>query len=134
MSIKIKRIIVIISPFILITVLAFLAYFVINNVRLPQCFFNKYLHIYCPGCGMTRAAEALMRGDILLSLRNNFMLIGGIVLGLLYYIEYALKVFGKKVNFKVLHNPKVIYAFLILLGVFFVLRNFIPAIAPVLNY
>lgn len=72
-----------------------------------------------------------MRGDIFLSLRNNFMFIGGIVLGALYYIEYALKVFGKKVNFKILHNPKFIYGLLIIIGIYVVLRNFIPEIAPI---
>lgn len=80
---------------------------------------------------MTRAGYALINGDILLSLRNNIMLVGGIVLGGAYYLEYTLKVFGKKVNFKILHNPKFIYGLLIIIGIYVVLRNFIPEIAPI---
>lgn len=59
------------------------------------------------------------------------MVIGGILLGAVYYIEYALKVFGKNVNFKVLHNRKIIYILLMVLGLFAVARNFIPYIAPI---
>lgn len=131
MNNKVKRFIVVVAPFVLMAALIVCASYAVNNLRLPRCFFYTVLHFHCPGCGMIRACESLLRGDILLSLRNNFMFIGGIVLGALYYLEYALKVFGKKVNFKFLHNPKFIYGFLIFLGVFYVLRNFIPEIAPI---
>lgn len=130
MNIKLKRFIVIFLPPALIALFFICASFVVRHISFPQCFFNKYLGIYCPGCGITRAVKALLRGDIVFSLRNNFMVLGGIVLGALYYLEYALKVFGKKVRFKFLHKPVLIYGFLIFLGVFAVLRNFIPAIAP----
>jgi hypothetical protein len=32
------------------------------------CFWDRFFHIYCPGCGGTRAIEALVHGDILMSL------------------------------------------------------------------
>lgn len=32
------------------------------------CFFSNFLGIYCPGCGGTRAVEALFHGHFLLSL------------------------------------------------------------------
>ncbi|MBR6708326.1 MAG: DUF2752 domain-containing protein [Clostridia bacterium] len=33
------------------------------------CVMSRVLHLYCPGCGGTRAVGALLRGDILTSLR-----------------------------------------------------------------
>ena len=39
------------------------------TVILPPipCFFNTFFHMYCPGCGGTRALSALLHGKILLS-------------------------------------------------------------------
>ena len=38
---------------------------VLKRYEMPPCVFSTYLHIYCPGCGGTRAVEALLRGHIL---------------------------------------------------------------------
>lgn len=37
----------------------------------PPCLFHELTHLYCPGCGGTRAAILLLRGDILGALRMN---------------------------------------------------------------
>ena len=42
-----------------------------SHIPLPTCWIYEELHLYCPGCGCTRAFEALLRGDILRSLRYN---------------------------------------------------------------
>ena len=36
-----------------------------------MCLLHDFLHLYCPGCGGTRAIVALLRGQILHSLRCN---------------------------------------------------------------
>lgn len=37
----------------------------IDVLNLPiRCVFNEYMHIYCPGCGGTRAIVLLLHGDI----------------------------------------------------------------------
>lgn len=41
---------------------------VVPNANLPQCVWWTVLGIYCPGCGGTRAFEALLQGHILQSL------------------------------------------------------------------
>lgn len=38
------------------------------------CVWRHFLHIPCPGCGMTRAAVALLHGDLAKMLRGHFML------------------------------------------------------------
>ena len=36
-----------------------------------MCLLHDFLHLYCPGCGGTRAVVALLRGQIVHSLRCN---------------------------------------------------------------
>jgi Protein of unknown function (DUF2752) len=43
----------------------------------PQCSFKKLTGFHCPGCGLTRAAHALVHGDILRALSMNVFFIGG---------------------------------------------------------
>ena len=49
---------------------------IMNFIRLFECPIKKYLHIYCPGCGGTRATDALLAGDIVSSLYYNPMVVG----------------------------------------------------------
>ena len=41
----------------------------------PQCPFYRLTHLYCPGCGNTRALFCLLQGDIAGVFRNNAMFI-----------------------------------------------------------
>lgn len=36
-----------------------------------ECFFRIHFHIYCPGCGGSRAVLALLRGNLIQSLKYN---------------------------------------------------------------
>ncbi len=44
---------------------------------LPPCHIHAYTGLLCPGCGTTRALQALVHGDIALSLRQHPLLIPG---------------------------------------------------------
>lgn len=37
----------------------------LKRLEMPPCVYYACLHIYCPGCGGTRAVEALLHGRIL---------------------------------------------------------------------
>ena len=50
-------------------VLVYAAWF--SHAPLPVCRIYTDLHLYCPACGCTRAFIALLRGDLLRSLRYN---------------------------------------------------------------
>ena len=125
-----ERILVVLLPIISAILLYFVAVFVAKNITLPQCLTYKYFEIYCPGCGMTRSVIALLHGDILLSLRNNALIIFGILLLFALYLELVFKVFGKRLRFPI-HSNKFIIGILIMMGVYSVLRNFVPFLAPV---
>ena len=56
------------------------------NLRLP-CFFALITHLYCPGCGCTRALGALLRLDVAASLAYNPTAL--LVIGLIVYYEIA---------------------------------------------
>ena len=55
----------------------------ISGLHFP-CLFALLFHLYCPGCGCTRAAEALFRLDFAASLAANPSVLVGAAL-LLYY-------------------------------------------------
>lgn len=43
----------------------FLYLYLLRVQRVPfLCFFSRITHLYCPGCGCTRALEALLRFDL----------------------------------------------------------------------
>ena len=61
-----------------------------GGIRFP-CTFALLFHLYCPGCGCTRAAEALLRFDLVGSLvANPSVLLGGITL-LYYEVQFILR-------------------------------------------
>jgi hypothetical protein len=41
----------------------------------PQCPVFRYLHMYCPGCGATRALAALLHGQLLQALHYNALVV-----------------------------------------------------------
>lgn len=38
---------------------------ILKRFTVPPCVFSTCLHVYCPGCGGTRAVDALLHGHIL---------------------------------------------------------------------
>lgn len=53
-----------------IGILTFFDPFSASNV-LPPCLFHALTHLYCPGCGTTRALHALLHGEPVLAVRMN---------------------------------------------------------------
>lgn len=60
----------------LLTIVSGLLYTILIHMTgfsLP-CLIHQFTGIYCPGCGMTRAALSLMHGHLWTSLRQNAMI------------------------------------------------------------
>lgn len=127
---KLKKTIYIILPFALIPVLFFVGKFVSQYAHLyPGCPIYNLLHLYCPGCGMTRAFTALFHGDIILCLRQNVFCILSIIVAIWLYIEFLFKVFGKKAPFSFNTTFWAVVA-LVLCIVYFVIRNVFGILVP----
>ena len=95
-----------------------------------RCSFYSLTGYWCPGCGNTRSAEALLHGHILSSVRNNPLLPLLLLVLILAYIENLGVLAGKRI--KLLPERKGVWITVsCLLAVFYILRNFIPALGPV---
>lgn len=96
---------------------------------LPPCSFYSMYHLYCPSCGNTRSVTALLRGDILTSLRFNIVPIILSILSFIAYIELATYSFGKHIRLfpRSLRFHITLISILIL---YMIIRNFIPYLTP----
>lgn len=125
------KVLVIAAPVALAVICCFAAVFILKHFTFPPCFSWYFLHIHCPGCGATRSVYALTQGNVLLAMRQNIAIPVFIVLAVLYYLEFALKVWGISFKIPFIHNIKFILSLLAIWFVYAVVRNFVPAIAPI---
>lgn len=121
------KIVLLLSPFLVLGIFIFLKCFVFSiTANFPSCFFRDTFQVYCPACGNTRSVLALLRGDLLQSLRYNITpiillcLLGGLYLEAVNY--YVLK------NYKKIfpRNQIFWFSFLFLMFLYYIIRNFIP--------
>lgn len=121
------KIVLLLSPFLVLGMFIFLKCFVFSiTANFPSCFFRDTFQVYCPACGNTRSVLALLRGDLLQSLRYNITpiillcLLGGLYLEAVNY--YVLK------NYKKIfpRNQIFWFSFLFLMFLYYIIRNFIP--------
>lgn len=124
------KILIILSPVILFVLAYFGAKFFDAHDSQPTCFTLRLFGFYCPACGMTRSVIALMNGDILLSIRQNAMVIVFILLYVVFYIWYILKLFNVKF-YLFLQNEWFWYILITVWFIYGISRNFIPLIAPI---
>ncbi|MCR5655470.1 MAG: DUF2752 domain-containing protein [Lachnospiraceae bacterium] len=96
---------------------------------LQGCIFHRFTHLYCPGCGGTRAVHLLFTGHPLLSLRAHPVVLFTAVPVLYYYMK-CLIVYIKNKNKPECRDGvwirirlHFLIASLILILVYFVARN-----------
>lgn len=61
----------------------------------PGCPIHRWTGVYCPGCGGTRAFEALLHGQFLKSLRFHPLVVPAVLFTVVYLILLLLWKFGK---------------------------------------
>ena len=96
----------------------------IQELFAGECSFRTTFNIYCPGCGGSRAAIALLQGDIIQSLKYNpitlLFLLNVMLTTIIDIVKYASK--GKYVFSKLKLISNVV--FLAFLVGYFLLRNY----------
>lgn len=116
---KIKKLITV-NIIVFICVLLFIAFSIISNrFGLTKCMFLNTFHLYCPGCGGTRALFALLRFDIVASIQYNPTVLAGIIVYLYYNIRALVEI--KRKNEKYFSREKY---YLIIIVVAIMIINF----------
>ena len=63
------------------------------DIPFTDCYFHKYLHLYCPLCGGTRAFMAIIRFDIVSALKYNAFAVYLFALAIYYEIKSGIMAF-----------------------------------------
>lgn len=113
----------------LIPLLIFL-YFVFNLISRfldisssRQCFFYSTFHLYCPGCGGTRAFDHLIHGDLLQSIYYNAFVPYFTIIFLVFFVSQTISHITKgEIKGVGVHKWMVILG-LIILFVQFIIKN-----------
>lgn len=89
----------------------------------PKCPVYTATGIYCPGCGSQRAAHKILNGNIIEGIRHNYMIVL-LAMVLLYqgFIYVMNDMLGKNIT-NLLHKSKVTLSILIIVILFWILRN-----------
>ncbi|WP_408612159.1 DUF2752 domain-containing protein [Flavivirga spongiicola] len=89
----------------------------------PKCPLYSLTGIYCPGCGSQRATHQFLQGHILDGIKHNFLIILLVVV-LLYDASIKLiKIVFNRAFINLLHASKTTYTILIIIILFWILRN-----------
>ena len=96
---------------------------------LPKCSVHTLTGVWCTGCGNTRSVTALFHGQIWRAVRCNPTMPFFALVAILFYAETVIGIYNDKV--RLLPRKKAFWwTVLALFLVFFILRNFIGALAP----
>lgn len=89
----------------------------------PKCPFYSFTGIYCAGCGSQRAIHQIVNGNIITGIQHNYLLV--LVFGVLSYktIIYFLNKIYTKTFSDIFHKPIATKIILILVLLFWMLRN-----------
>jgi hypothetical protein len=107
--------------------------FLKNYITIPTCAIYKYLHIYCPACGSTRATLTLIKFNIIDSLRYNPFIVYILFFSTLYIITETINIinFSNESNlkhsyFNIISNKfKLSWSLIIIIGLILLFANFI---------
>lgn len=95
------------------------------------CPFHELFHIYCPGCGGTRALFELLHGHILQSLYYNPAVFLGLLLILYYEAGAIITIIKNNGKCYYYQKGKLIYGYLIIVALFTVIRAYLLVVMKI---
>lgn len=95
-----------------------------NVIPVMPCMIHELFHVYCPGCGGTRALFALLQGEVLRSLYCNPAVVLGIFLVLHYEIGIIITLVKKNGKRYYCSNLLLVGLYLGILVTFTIVRNY----------
>lgn len=91
----------------------------------PVCPVYRYLHLYCPGCGSTRALAALLHGQVIEAMHYNPLFVALVPVLLLFgMMVYWKAVVRNEIRWPQIPGPALTF-FLGIVTVFTIARNMI---------
>ncbi len=88
------------------------------------CLFRTITGLYCPGCGGTRAAIALLHGNIILSFFYHPLVLYIAVVAVFYIASHALSFVTKKPGFRKDPGSAFVNAALVIIVINFLVKNY----------
>jgi Protein of unknown function (DUF2752) len=89
----------------------------------PRCPVFLWLHLYCPGCGGTRALAALFHGRLEEAMHWNALLVVSLPLAAGFFVM----AYGRAISTAAFYWPRIpdwlLASYLVLAGIFTVVRN-----------
>jgi hypothetical protein len=94
-----------------------------HQTLLPPCPFHAATGLWCPGCGLTRATHAILRGHLMTGLGYN--LFTPVLFGLIAWswLVWAGKVVGRPIPEPAMVPRKIWVGLIVAVAVFTVVRN-----------
>ena len=90
----------------------------------PDCLFNAFTGLYCPGCGSQRAASAILHGNFFKAADLNLLFVLSIPLIAWSAFVYTWNAFKKnKLSQGIFYSPLFVKGFLCMVLLFWVVRN-----------
>lgn len=107
-----------------IIIVIFIIIFLQSGISLPKCYFYKNYGILCPSCGGTRCVINFFRGNLTESLKYNIIYFSIILYLIFLNIIMVINLILKEPKIKIMY-PKIkhIYFFIIILLIYFIVRN-----------
>ncbi len=121
---KRKKNLVLTNVVIVFCVLAFaVVSSIISKYGILKCYFFECFHLYCPGCGGTRALYALFNFDILASLKYNPAVILGGLLYVYYNVRAIIAIIKNDEDYFFKQKYRLIPIFAAIVIAYFIIRN-----------
>ncbi len=111
------------SIFILCVVCFFLGTNLLRDFGMTKCSFYEMTHLYCPGCGGTRATASLLKLDIISSFKYNAIVPIGFSVFLFYDITILKSILKNDTSFFDNHKFMPVLFFVFFLVAYFITRN-----------